>query len=213
LKYRPGAVAGPFRRQLLIGSGTLAALVASALVILRQRPEASPAVLFTLPPFELQDEQGRPFGSSELKGRIYVADFIYTGCTDSCPLLTARMGEIQDALSRAGPEIHLVSFSVDPDRDTPAKLLDYAKRARYDPARWSFLTGNYAAVRDLLNDGFKVAMYREVHDGGATPEELIHDEHLVLVDTRGRLRGYFAADRDGLASLRRGVKYLATHSP
>ena len=112
---------------------------------------------------------------------------------------------------RAGPEVHLVSFSVDPDRDTPSKLLDYARTARHDPARWSFVTGSYATLQGLLNDGFKVAMYREAHDGAITPEELIHDDHLVLVDGRGRLRGYFAADKDGLASLRRAVKYLATH--
>jgi protein SCO1 len=197
----------------VVGVGALAAVfLVAALILSHQKPEAPPAVLFTLPPFTLQDEQGRPFGSADLRGKMYVADFVYTACTDSCPLLTARMGEIQDRLARAGPEVHLISFSVDPDRDTPAKLLEYAQRAHYDPARWSFLTGDYAAVQSLLNDGFKVAMYREVHDGGATPEELIHDEHLVLVDGRGRLRGYFAADKDGLALLRGAVKFLATHA-
>ena len=189
-------------------------LAAVAVLVLKTRkPEAPPALLFNIPAFTLQDEQGRPFGSAQLQGKMYVADFIYTGCTDSCPMLTARMGELQDWLSSAGPEVHLVSFSVDPDRDTPAKLLDYARRAHFDPARWTFVTGSFATVQELLNGGFKVAMYREVHDGGATPEELIHDGHLVLVDGRGRLRGYFAADKDGLASLRRAVKYLATHSP
>ena len=106
-----------------MGVGALAAIaIVAALILSRQKPEAPPAVLFTLPPFTLQDEQGRPFGSSQLLGKMYVADFIYTACTDSCPLLTARMGEIQDRLARAGPEVHLISFSVDPERDTPAKI-------------------------------------------------------------------------------------------
>ena len=159
----------------------------------------------------LEDERGAPFGSADLRGTPYVADFIYTGCTESCPMLTAHMGALQDWLQQAGIRTRLVSFSVDPDRDTPSKLLEYARRAHYDPARWTFVTGPYAPLQGLLNDGFKVAMYREVHDGGAVPAELIHDEHLVLVDARGRVRGYFAADAAGMASLRHALKYLATH--
>jgi protein SCO1/2 len=201
------------RRRLLIGLIGLTALILCAVLLLRSPRETAPPVLFTLPSFALQNERGHPFRSDDLRGSIYVADFIYTGCTESCPMLTARMGELQEWLKGSGRGVRLVSFSVDPDRDTPAKLREYAQAAHYDPSRWSFLTGDYGALQKLLNDGFKVAMYREVHDGGATPEELIHDEHLVLVDGAGRLRGYFSADPPGMASLRRSVKYLATHSP
>jgi len=198
-------------RRALLGLLVLAVGGVISVVLLNRKPQPPPAVLFTVPAFELQDGRGQPFGSAALQGKMYVADFIYTGCTDSCPLLTARMGELQELLRGAGPEVHLVSFSVDPDRDTPAKLLEYAQRAHADPARWTFLTGPYEPVRALLTGGFKVAMYREVHDGGATPEELIHDEHFVLVDGHARVRGYFSADKEGLASLRSAVKYLATH--
>jgi protein SCO1/2 len=202
------------RRQTIVGFLALIGLVASAALVLTHRaPERPPPVLQVIPPFALIDEQGRPFGSDDLKGAMYIADFIYTSCTESCPLLTTRMGELQERLSHAGPEVRLISFTVDPERDSPQKLLEYAKRARYDPARWTFLTGADSAVEALLTHGFKVAMYREVHDGGATPEELIHDEHLVLVDSMARLRGYYAADREGLAKLRGALKYLATHGP
>jgi protein SCO1/2 len=206
----PRRALGPYGRRLLLGF-TLVAAIVSAALMLRPQPEGPPGVLFAVPAFELVDERGQAFGSAALQGQTYVADFVYTGCTDSCPLLTARMGELQDWLRRNGLGARLVSFSVDPDRDTPPKLLDYAQRARYDPARWTFVTGGYAPLHALLNDGFKVAMYREVHDGGATPEELIHDEHFVLVDGRTRVRGYFSTDGPGLASLRRALKYLAAH--
>jgi protein SCO1/2 len=206
-------VAG-LRRQTIVGFVALIGLAAlAALVLLRSKPEAAPPVLQAIPPFTLVDEQGRPFGSADLKGTMYAADFIYTGCTDSCPLLTARMGELQERLRHAGPELRLISFTVDPGRDSPPKLLEYAKHAHYDPARWTFLTGTDTAMEALLTQGFKVAMYREVHDGGATPEELIHDEHLVLVDGMGRLRGYYAANAEGLGKLLGAVKYLATHRP
>jgi protein SCO1/2 len=202
------------RRQTIVGFLALIGLAAGAVaILLRSTPEVAPPILQGIPPFALIDEQGRPFGSADLKGTMYVADFIYTGCTDSCPLLTARMGELQERLSHAGSEVRLISFTVDPERDSPQKLLEYAKHARYDPTRWTFLTGADSAMEALLTQGFRVAMYREVHDGGATPEELIHDEHLVLVDGMSRLRGYYAADKEGLAKLRGAVKYLATHRP
>jgi protein SCO1/2 len=169
----------------------------------RRQLGASPVVLGTLPAFTLTDQTGRSFGTRELAGKVWVSDFIFTACQEACPLLSQRMQELGRRTKHLGPDFHLVSISVDPERDTPPRLAEYASRYGASPVRWSFLTGPAAALEEAVTGGFKVGMGREAatSDAGATFWQIFHGENLVLVDRRLRIRGYFPATADGLDKL------------
>jgi len=194
---------GASRRRAWIGVISLGlGLTVAVWLFWRSRSAPASPVLFSLPAFSLVDERGQPFGSAELAGRPYVADFVYTSCHDACPMLTARMGELQDALRRDPAAVQLVTFTVDPARDGPTQLAEYARSARAIPGLWHFLTGPVGHVTSLLQDGFKVSM-----EGGPAGD-VTHDNHFVLVDARGRIRGYFEASPSGLRGIRSALKNL-----
>ena len=152
-------------------------------------------VLASLPSFELTDQQGKPFGSKDLQGRVWVASFIFTRCATVCPAITAKMAKVQARTGQLAPAFHLVSFSVDPDYDTPERLLAYARAHRAALRAWTFLTGPDGKVKDTVVKGLKVAVGKEKGDDGA--EGIFHGSHLVLVDQLGRVRGYYdPADDD-----------------
>jgi protein SCO1/2 len=150
-------------------------------------------VLVTLPAFRLTDQAGRPFGSKELEGRAWVASFIFTRCATICPAITAKMARVQDRTRNLGAAFHLVSFSVDPEFDTPERLATYARAHRASPRLWTFLTGPDDQVKAAVVDGLKIAVGRERSDDGRF-EGIFHGSHLVLVDQRGRVRGYYDSD-------------------
>lgn len=154
-------------------------------------PRPAP-VLGTLPPFELTDETNRPFGSRELAGRVWVASFVFTRCETVCPRVTAQMARIQDRTRSLAPALHLVSFSVDPEYDTPARLADYARAHRASPRMWTFLTGPGDTVRRTVERGLRVSVGRD--PGDPSPAGISHGAHLVLVDGAGRIRGYYDPD-------------------
>jgi protein SCO1 len=203
----------PPRRGLvarLVGSPIFWALACGALFGLpilrsvRRQLGAAPVVLGTLPAFTLTDQTGRAFGTRELAGKVWVSDFIFTACQEACPLLSQRMQELARRTKQLGPDFHLVSISVDPERDTPPRLAEYAARYSASPVRWSFLTGPASALEDAVTGGFKVGMGREAitpDGGGATFWQIFHGENLVLVDRRLRIRGYFPATPEGLDHL------------
>jgi protein SCO1/2 len=175
---------------------------------------ASPAVLGGLPAFTLTDQTGRPFGSRELTGKIWVADFIFTSCQAACPLLSERMADVGKRARNLGPDFHLVSISVDPERDTPERLAAYAARYGANPISWSFLTGPEQAIQATVVDGFKVGAGKERRGGGADAGasgfwEIFHGEKLVLVDRQLRIRGYFDATPAGIDQLMEAVGRVA----
>jgi protein SCO1/2 len=182
-----------------------------------RRLTASPPVLGVLPAFTLTDQRSQPFGSRELAGKIWVADFIFTSCQGVCPLLSERMAEVGKRARHLGPDFHLVSISVDPDRDTPERLAAYGARWGANPVSWSFLTGPEQAIQATVVDGFKVGAGKEPSrragasaDGGASFWEIFHGENLVLVDREMRIRGYFAPTAEGLDKLMEAVGRVAS---
>src|ERR1700736_4460120 len=120
---------------------------------LRQRTVSSYG---TVPEFVLVNQDGKNFGSARLRGKIWIADFIYTTCPGPCPMSSSRMSELQKPLEKT--DVHLVSFTVDPARDTPHVLRDYAEKLQAQPGRWDFLTGSQSAIYKLSRDGFKLAV-------------------------------------------------------
>ena len=151
-----------------------------------------PPVLGTLPSFRLVDQDGSPFGSEDLAGHVWVASFIFTRCSTACPAITRQMLRIERRARNLEPAFHLVSISVDPGFDTPARLAEYARTWRASPRMWTFLTGPSDAVRKTVVDGLRVSVQGDPDAAG--PDALSHGTHLVLVDRRGRIRGYYASD-------------------
>jgi protein SCO1 len=170
----------------------LAVVSGFGFVMRERRPPAPLAVYGSVPTFQLVDQRGAPFNDGSMVGHASIVDFIFTRCAASCPRLTARMADLQGRLARAGSSARLVSFSVDPENDTPAVLSEYAARNGADPSRWSFVTGPVDAVKSAVVAGFKVAL--EKLPKGANDYEVIHGDWFVLVDATGKLRGYYTTD-------------------
>jgi protein SCO1/2 len=174
--------------RLIVAIGTLALALALSIAARSMRSTALP-VYGPIPDFRLVDERGLAKDASSMHGQVSVVDFIFTRCTSSCPRLTARMLELQSRLEREKSDARLVSISVDPDNDTPAVLSEYAARVHADSSRWSFLTGDEQEVERAVVLGFKVSAAKI--DTGAGTYDVIHGDWFVLVDRRGRLRGYY----------------------
>ena len=172
---------------------------------LRQRTVSSYG---TVPAFELLNQNGQPFGSAQLAGKIWIADFIYTTCPGPCPMISSRMSELQKPLEKS--DVHLVSFSVDPEIDTPQVLRGYAEKLQADHARWDFLTGPKSAIYKLSHDGFKLA----VSDGGDERGIPVHSTRMVLVDRHGQIRGYYdATEPDAVTKLLADTNHLLREQP
>ena len=168
-----------------------------------------PQLRLPLPAFVLTDQKGKPFGLDDLKGRLWAADFVFTTCPTACPKLTKRMVQIQHRSRNLGQAFHLVTFTVDPDTDTPEVLAAYAAKNHADPSRWHFLTGSLASIETTVVKGFKIAMGKEPVTQGSTLFTIFHGEKLVLVDGDGAIRGYYDADDEGVDKLLQDADILA----
>ena len=161
-----------------------------------------------VPAFQLTNEKGRPYGSAELKGKIWIADFIFTTCRGPCPLISTRMSELQKPLEKT--DVHLVSFTVDPETDTPEILRVYAEKLNAQPARWDFLTGSKAAIYTLTAQGFKLG----VSDGADEQGTPVHSTRMALVDRSGVIRGYYdAVTADAVTKLLADTNHLLREQP
>jgi cytochrome oxidase Cu insertion factor (SCO1/SenC/PrrC family) len=169
--------------------------------------------LYPLPEFKLTERSGRPVGLEDLRGKVWIAAFVFTRCAGPCTQVSGTMARIQHDLA-AEPDVVLVSFTVDPAYDTPQVLTDYGKRFGADPARWFFLTGEPATVYKLIREGFRLTA--QPNEGSArTPgNEVLHDTRLAVVDRRGHIRGYFqATDPAAVAELEAKVRTLVQERP
>jgi protein SCO1/2 len=143
-----------------------------------------------------------------------VANFIFTQCAGMCPGLSSRMGALQRALDaeHGTGAVRLVSFSVDPTRDTPEILRRYAERFAADPERWLFVTGTREAIHGLVRDGFRLSV-AELPPGAAgytADEPITHSDRFVLVDRQRRIRALVhGTDEGAVPELMRGIDALA----
>jgi len=196
----------------LLGLGAVP-LAALTTWIAMRAPSAAPPVYSTVPEFRLTAHTERPFGSAELRGHVWIANFIFTRCPTVCPALTARMAEVQ-ARTEALPDLRLVSFSVDPAFDTPPVLAALARQVGAGP-RWSFLTGSLDAIRAAVEAGLKISAGRGPGEEGPVidPAQVLHGTHFVLVDGEGRIRGYHDVDDEqGFEELLAAAKALLAGS-
>ena len=160
-----------------------------------------------VPEFKLTERDGTDIGLAQLHGKIWIADFIYTTCTDTCPLQTAAMAELQKEFA-ANTDVQLVSVSVDPVRDTPKVLSAYADKHAADRRRWYFLTGQRDQVIKLIRDGFHLSV-AALPDSAEQSGMIPHSPRFVLIDRQAQIRGYYDSRAiDGLARLRNDIKTL-----
>jgi protein SCO1/2 len=160
-----------------------------------------------VPSFQLVNQEGERFGSAQLLGKIWIADFIFTACPGPCPMISSRMSVLQKPLGKT--DVHLVSFTVDPEKDTPEVLRGYAEKLHAQPKRWDFLTGPKSAIYDLSRNGFKLAASDSEEDG--IP---VHSTRMILVDRHGEIRGYYEATApDAVAKLLADTSHLLREQP
>ena len=150
-------------------------------------------MLGQVPEFSLVEANGKPVHLSDLRGRVWMADFIFTHCAGQCPRMTRDMAQLQSQLP-VREDWRLVSVSVDPERDTPRVLTQYAEMFGADRTHWLFLTGDKTAIRQMIRNSFRMS----VEDAPDSQDEpILHSSKIVLVDRDGLIRGYYDGTNPG----------------
>ncbi len=151
-------------------------------------------VLSSVPAFSFVDQSGAPLGSAQLSGKIWVANFIFTRCPNICPKFTAKMGTLQDRSKEQLPELTLVSFTVDPENDTPEVLTAYGQKFRADFSRWHFLRGDRPELERVIRDGMLQPMDR---GDGQDLNTVVHGSYFALIDDKLQVRGVYRFSEPG----------------
>lgn len=178
-------------------------------------PPPTVPVYGNVPNFSLTDQNGRMVTLSALSGKIWVADFILTRCTDKCPMLTSHMVRLRKKLL-ADPRVRFVSVSVDPRYDKPHILSAYAEKHGARDSDWYFLTGDDKKVVSLIERGFHLPLVADPHETLTSRKEpdIGHSMKFVLVDGAGKLRGYYDGEQMGsVNTIPRDVSSLEKESP
>lgn len=159
-------------------------------------PFVSPVIpiLGTVPDFSFTNQTGESVTKNNLLGKIWVADFIFTRCAGPCPMITARMKTLAEKF-RDNENVRFVSFSVDPVFDTPEVLSKYAAKYDADPARWHFLTGDKDEIYELSERYFHLGVGDiPAEDREALDQAIRHSTRFALVDSEGKIRGYYDSE-------------------
>ncbi|MBI1307575.1 MAG: SCO family protein [Bacteroidetes bacterium] len=151
------------------------------------KAEAETKITHTIGDFTFTDQTGKSFGSQQLKNKIQVASFFFTGCGSICPIMTNHLTEIQDSFP-GSKEIVLVSFSVMPWVDTVGRLSEYAASHRINSEQWHLLTGATSEIYAVARQ-----QYFAEEETGFTKDssDFLHTEHIILADRNGRIRGIY----------------------
>jgi protein SCO1/2 len=202
----------PFFWAFLLGIGSLH--VVREFAYLRR---SAPPPLVYVGNWSLTDQSNRAFGSKELAGKVYIANFFFTRCPTICPKITKDMIEVRKRFTTLRDKVHFVSISVDPENDVPQVLSDYMKRYDIVDGDWTYLTGTKAQVYGVVVEQMKLHMGdRETQKDVDTGEILYNVSHvaeLALFDQNGDLRGKFPTDMTSLAALERAAKFLVEKGP
>lgn len=170
-------------------------LCCSAVVLVSCEKEAPKTSVLTgkfreVEPFALTDQQSRPLANDDLKGRVWIANFIFSSCNAECLILSSRFAELQ-RLFADEPDVAFVSFSVDPQTDTPERLGEFSRRWHADPERWYFLTGDSGKLDALIKNSFLLPVTRDPMEAGKLlSQKLIHTNRFAIVDRSGTVKAY-----------------------
>lgn len=160
--------------------------------------KAGPEALGRVPEFNLPAATANgptTLGSSDLRGKPWVANFIFTHCSGPCPLMSSKMAELQKTLPA---DVRLVTFTVDPDRDDQNVLAEYARHFEADPDRWFFVRADKPTLYKLVFEGFKLPMMED--PSAESGFRVTHSTKFVLVDGQGRIRRYFESSVEDMQS-------------
>jgi protein SCO1/2 len=170
-------------------------------------------ILMTLPEFTLTDQTENAFGTAQLDGKVWVANFMFTRCPTTCPIQTANMARLQTILNRTPEEsaVRFLSISVDPDYDTPSVLKRYSEQVAADSARWRFLTGDRETIWTLCKNGFRMPVSNAPLDS-ASP--ILHSQRFIVVDQQRRVRGlYDGTKSEDVQQIALDISKLLLHPP
>jgi protein SCO1/2 len=156
-----------------------------------------PEVQFVLPDqYTLVDDRDRPFTPETMRGKVWVAGFVFTTCPSSCPAVTQAMKELRERFDRYQVDVEMVSFTVDPEHDTPKVLREYMASTQIDDTHWRFVTGEAEALFTLVRKGFKLGVGEREADVDGVAYDIAHSTRLALVDGSGGVRGTYPIDGD-----------------
>jgi protein SCO1/2 len=164
--------------------------------------------LFHVPAFELTADDGTAFGSQSLRGRVWIASFLFSSCTSVCPTLASQLATLEERTAPYGDRVHIVSITVDPEVDTPERLHEYAARFRHDPARWTFLTGHPDTVNATIRRGFLMPEPERRDIEQAPGYDVMHGANVMLFDETGGCRGLYRTDGPGMEQLLHDIDRL-----
>lgn len=163
----------------------------------RELPPDLP-VISHVPEFELISENGQRFGSKNLSGKIYLANFVFSRCPTICPKMLGELEKVQKRIRGTGQKVNIVTFTVDPEYDNESVLFNLARKHKANPYTWTFLTGSdKEALFKLYRDGFKVG----VEQNPKNLFDIAHSEKIVLVDELNRVRGFYSFDENSINTL------------
>jgi protein SCO1/2 len=203
IPYLKKTFKNPFVIAFLIGIASLHLVKEMALA-----RRSAPPPLVMVGPWSLINHEDHKFGSEELKGKVVIANFFFTRCPTICPKLISNMNEVHQRFEKEADDVHFVSFSVDPDFDTPKVLRDYQEKMMIAAPNWTFLTGTTEQMVNVVTNQMKFHM-------GEKDEllDISHVAELLLFDQNGDLRGKFPTDTTGLAAIVRSAKFLLEKGP
>ncbi len=195
-------------RGLVYGTIVLAGALGVCAAVLHRSAARRPAAPLpdygAVPAFLLTDHHGRPISRDQLAGSVWIADFIFTRCAGQCPMMSAQLAALQKAFAGVAG-MQFISFTVDPDHDTPTILSEYARHYAAEAARWRLVTGSKQALYTLAQAGFRLG----VGEDGSPVEPITHSVRFVLVDHAGRIRGYYdATDAQAMGRLQQDARRL-----
>lgn len=145
----------------------------------------------SLPKFNFEERNGSTIGPDQLKGKVWVVNFIFTTCHGPCILMSEKMAEIQKSISKTKGDVKLVSITVDPETDTPELLKAYADKMGAKD-NWLFVRGTYDETQKLAKQGFKMTLEKD--STAVDGDDFIHSVKFVLVDKKGHIRGYYNSE-------------------
>jgi protein SCO1 len=189
-----------FSRKFLIIQGVFLslALILGIFYLNQNRPEALPTY-GAIQDFSLKNQHGHLVTLKDLKGKVWVADFIFTTCGGICPVMTKAMSGLNETFAKYN-DIKMVSISVNPESDTPQKLKAYADKQEAKGENWIFLTGEREQIQKLVVESFKMGDIKEI---------VFHSALFALVDRKGYIRGYYeGTDKDRVLRLQDDLERL-----
>jgi protein SCO1/2 len=185
----------------VVGAGLWRRNAANDSIAAATQSSADLPVLATVPAFDLIDQDNKSANLGTFSGKPWIADFVFTHCAGPCPIMTGQMASLRKHIPA---DVRFVSLSVDPERDSPAVLKEYAAKFNGDEPRWRFVTGSKDTIYNLAAKMLLTAI------PATADAPIIHDEHFVLIDGEGKVRGLYASkDEQAMEALKRDAAALA----